>query len=649
MRSAYFTTAATILALLGCHAGPSAGLPGTYRRSAEAALPPPPEPEPIEVVELPIPPVTPNEAEGGCTLEVNPHGTGCIGATSSNLMSGNFLPDGKHVTASMVYTGAPAAPDPASIYTGLQLIIVKVDGTLFPNGDPWKCITCGVPADQQVSFNGSTTDYQYPQAFTDGIRVLAGAWIIDCGSEQLTSAECTPDKVHIYPLRWNVTPDGSGAGGTIRELRKHPDDVHISFNALTISGGTVGQFGYFARLQFNPSPTTGTPLTPRYDLVNVTRLYDPNGPPNMAIDGNNLTINTQAITVGEVRGLSGLGNQIDYVGSSFESCNIDISGVNLITGEVVRVTSGPEYVDPVDTSSDGNWIALMDTTTDNRMMFLAGMRGIPPLVDLLITGAVSSVRNNGLRRFFQPWIIDRYGERYYDDGRYYQGQRVNGVGDGSPGSVNDDYWNAMADPKWSLDGTRIVYFQTFTVAPDCGGVNPLPCRNSTEPGGRTRRIMMATLTSRKPLQWEPVPPVSDVIPWGTPYVPGSALPTRASVPAGNYTLAGQVSGYAEVAFIMNQANTSLGTVAVTYHNYSDNGNNYIFGTEQVSAVYPNATLTHVDWYSDLHSTGISNSSKITGPGDFHFDVDLNENLFYANGTLTTIVDGIVYKQPANRS
>jgi hypothetical protein len=122
----------------------------------------------------------------------------------------------------LTYAAAPAAPHPASI--------VKVDGTLFPNDDPWKCITCGVPEDQQVSFTGTTTDYQYPQAFNDGIRVLAGAWIIDCGVTQLASEECTADKVHIYPLRWNVTPDGSGAGGTIRELRKHPDDAHISFN-----------------------------------------------------------------------------------------------------------------------------------------------------------------------------------------------------------------------------------------------------------------------------------------------------------------------------------------------------------------------------------------------------------------------------------
>ena len=353
--------------------------------------------------------------------------------------------------------------------------------------------------------------------------------------------------------------------------------------------------------------------------------------------------------MGEVRGLSGLGHQVDYLGFPAESCNIDILGANLITGEVVRVTSDPEYVDPVDISSDGNWVAIMDTTTANRMMFLAGMRGIPPLIDTLITGAVSSIRNNGLRRFFQPWIIDHYGDRYYDDGRYYQGQQINAAGDGSPGSVNDPYWNGGADPRWSLDGTRIVYFQTFTVAPDCGGVNPLPCPNSTEPGGRTVRMMMATLTSRKPLKWKPVHPVSDDIPWGQPYVPGSPNPVVMPLPAGNYTLAGKVSGHAEVAFITNSANTSIGTVAVTYYNYSDNGDNFIFGTEEVTATYPNATLSHVDWYSDLYSTGISCSSKITSPGGFHFEIDVEQNKFYANGTLTTTVDGVVYRQPANGS
>ncbi|KAJ5930252.1 hypothetical protein N7466_005745 [Penicillium verhagenii] len=423
--------------------------------------------EPIKVIELPLPPVTLNETEGGCTGQVNPHGTGCIGANSSNLLSGNFLPDGNHVTASLVFTGAPASPDPRSIYTGLNLIIVRTNGTLFPNGDAWKCITCGVPANQQYGFT-SSMDYQYPQAFTDGTRVLAGSYIIDCGSAQLASPQCTPDKVHIYPLRWNTSPTDSGAGGSIRELRKHPDDVHLTFNALSYSGSTASQYAYFARLQFNPAPTSGTPLTPRYDLVNVTGLYSPEATSTFSFTGKNVTINDQAIAVGEARGLNGLGDEVQYLGSSAESCNIDIFDVNLKNGKVARMTYGPEYVDPFDISPDGKWAVIMDTTTTNRMMFLSGMRGIPPLIDSLVTAAIASIRNNGGRRFFVPWVYDREVP-YVNSDRSYEGQQVNAAGDGSPGSVNDPFWNGGADPRWSPDGTKIAYFQLLTVAPDCGG------------------------------------------------------------------------------------------------------------------------------------------------------------------------------------
>ncbi|KAJ5731611.1 uncharacterized protein N7483_006119 [Penicillium malachiteum] len=259
-------------------------------------------------------------------------------------------------------------------------------------------------------------NYQYPQAFHDGSRILAGSYIIDCGTAQLASPECTPQKVHIYPIRWNTSPQGNGSGGTIREIRKQPDDVNITFNAMSATGVSLSQHAFFARLQFNPTPKTGEPRTPRYDLVNVTLLYAPSGTPTFSTNGSHLSINQESITVGEARGISSMGNQINYVGFPAESCNIDILGVSLQTSKVVRVTWDPEYVDPIDTSPDDKWVAIMDSTTSNRMMFLAGMRGIPPLVDALITGAISSIRSNGNRGFFQPWLVDQYGARYYEDG-----------------------------------------------------------------------------------------------------------------------------------------------------------------------------------------------------------------------------------------
>lgn len=91
----------------------------------------------------------------------------------------------------------------------------------------------------------------------------------------------------------------------------------------------------------------------------------------------------------------------------------------------------------------------------------------------------------------------------------------------------------------------------------------------------------------------------------------------------------------------------LETVHVSYNQYTDDGLNTIEGSEEVTAFYLNATLIHVDWTSSLVSTGVSQSTKMTSPGGFHFEVDVEKNKFYANGTLKTTVDGVVYRQPCN--
>ncbi|HET8709886.1 MAG TPA: hypothetical protein VFM32_00815, partial [Spongiibacteraceae bacterium] len=442
---------------------------------------------------LPLPPTAPSAAVGSCTADINPHLTGCMSAADEAIQSGSFLPDGKHVVVLVNFAGAPASPDPASIYSGNQLILVKTDGTTFSNGDAWKCVTCGMPAANAQGIN-ATRDY--PQTFSDGMRLLAGSNIFDCSPYKLADDSCTPAQMHAFPIRWNVTADGSGAGGSIRELRIHPDNQHLGFNATAVIGGKFEQYGYLARLEFNAAPTTGTPLVPRYDLTNVTRLFQAGLDKRvLTLDKKNpgrLRINTQGIEVGEFRGFTKDGREAMYVGYPFESSNIDVFAANLITGKVRRLTSNPEYVDPVDSSPDDKWIVAMDTRGSDRQMFLAAMRGIPPVTDLVTTSAVSSTRNNGQRRFFQPILIDRWGDR-----GNYQGQQLN-AGDGAPGSISDPNWNGRADPRWSPDGTSVVYWQGLVTSPACGGINPLPCPVSTEPGGRRSRLMIARLTSRRP-------------------------------------------------------------------------------------------------------------------------------------------------------
>nr|POF15388.1 hypothetical protein CFP56_42277 [Quercus suber] len=638
----------TALIVLGLTAAVDANPTGKHHHSPSRpykAFPPPPEPEPIEVIRLPLPPVAPSSDTGACTTAINAHGTGCTGKTTS-LQGGAFMPDGKHVLATIKFVGAPEAPDPASIYTGQQIIVVKTDGTLFPNGDPWKCITCGVPAAHAAGVNLTSTAWDYPQAFQDGSRILGGANIVDCGNHSLTDAACTADKIFVHPIRLGNTADGSGPGFPLRELRLHPDNVHVGVNSFSVtSGGSFSEVAFFGRLSFNSAPALGTPLAPRYDILSANLLIDNTGGQSISTKNGNLYINHSAIDVGELRGFSGTGNEVTYIGPSVESCNIDVFAAHLQTGRVRRLTSHPGYCDPVEMSPDDEWIVIQDTRGTDRVEFLDGLRGLPPVVDLITTGTCASERNNGDRRFFQPFLLDRFGDR----GDYY-GQSINNASTGVPGSgaIDDPEWNGEADPWFSPDGTAIVYWQAQVVSPACGGINPLPCYESTEPGGRTARLMLAKLTSRTPLPPRAkVEPVSDRVPWAVPYSPGDTLPQRAYPRQGEYTLKGQVSGFAQVKIIENGAQTSIKTVEIDFHDYSDDGRGTIQGFQNITASTEGFTTTHLDWYTDLVRFGSERSTQRSSDDGFHVSIDLLKNIFMANGTLTTVVGNVTYRQPLN--
>ncbi|KAH8893636.1 hypothetical protein GQ53DRAFT_859515 [Thozetella sp. PMI_491] len=607
---------------------------------AYSAVPPPPAPETISITELPLPPLAPNNDAGACTKQINPSGTGClVNGVFNSFQSGDFLPDGKHALAQVVFAGAPLAPDPASVYSGMQVILVKTDGTSFSNGDSWKCITCGVPAQNADAIDNSL--YDYPQAFRDGSRLLIGHNILDCGGQQLTSDDCTPNNTFIYPLRWNVAADGSGPTGAIRELRLHPDQVHLSFNSFSYSSGSLGQFGYFARLAFDPQPTQGIPLVPRYDLVNVTRLYSPDTPHPLSTSGSQILLHPQAIAVGEARGFNGDGTEVTYVGTSTESGNVDVYAAHLTTGVVRRLTSHPEYCDPVAFSPNNKWIAIMDGRGSGRNMFLGGMRGIPPLVDIVAGVFPSATRNNGLRRFFEPYLLDFYGDR----GNYY-GQKINGDNNGirGSGSFNDPEWNGMADPRWSPDSRQLVFWQTHTISPACGSPNPLPCYNSTEPGGRNYRMYIATFTSRAPTEPAPVQEHSDTIPWGIPYIPGDPDPAPPRLAAGIYTLTGKASGSAKVNITWANA-PGTGTVSVVYNHYSDDGLSFLNGSERVAATLLQLVNFSFDWYSDIEQFGAVCGTKRTGPGGYQARITIGKSFLESNGTLVTTLNGVEWRNP----
>ena len=602
---------------------------------------PTPKPEPVKVAHLALPPTAPADATGSCT-----HPTGCISASDKGITEGpGYMWDGHHVLLTIDFAGAPAG----SLYSGTQVIAIKTDGTKFSSGDAWKCVTCGIPDANKV---GTSLGLDHPQAFHDGKRILAGTDIIDCSPYRVVDDACTPDAVHIYPLWWQVTADGSGKSGSMRELRLHPDDVHLGWSHIILSP-QLAEPAFMGRLVFNASPKVGTPLVPRYELQKVTALQstdpklsgtfisvDPKDPKKLRFDD-------PAGVIGEFRGWTSDGKSALGIGLE-DSDNFDVFATSLATGRSRRLSRDPAYVDPIKASPDDKWNVIMDSRVDDRMMFIAGLPGVPPLTNQVegVAYAVSNMRNNRNRRFFEPYLLDQYGDR----GNYH-GQQLNACGpkdDATPGSgsICDALWNGRADPAWSPDGTNVVYWQALVTAPSCGGTNPLPCPTSTEPGGRRTRLMIAKLTNRRPLSPKHVASVSDTVPWGIPYHPGDPFPLRDHLPAGSYTLAGKRSGSAAATITENDAKTGVASVDVTYTDYSNDGINILNGTERAELVGTDVTL-----HEDLKLTGRHNGTKRTSePEGFTVSVALSalaDPVFDARGTLTTTLDGRTYTQPQN--
>ncbi|RZI76931.1 MAG: hypothetical protein EOP13_00115 [Pseudomonas sp.] len=649
------TTAASRMALSLLLGGGLAA--GSLAAQRLPLIPAPPAPEPVRLEALPLPPTAPTDAEGACTRAINPHGTGCISAAMDGIIEGPaYSWDTKHVLLPVQFTGAPAGRDAASIYTGPQVIAIRTDGGTFANGDAWKCITCGVPAANRQGANAAETDgggrkapagsdwirLDHPQAFPGDRKMIAGTNVVDCGPYRLTDADCTPDRIRIVPIRWNSSAKGTGQGGSMRELRLNPDGAHLMWSHMTRTPSSIDQHGLVGRIVFNPAPKSGEPRVPRYELTDVFVLTstDRDHAPFKADPrrSNRLIQNPSRGVIGEARGWTRDGRGAVGLGTP-ESGNVDMYATDIKTGHSRRLTSAPGYADPILMSPDDRWFVVFDNRGVDRHMYYGAMQGIPPLIDQLTRMVMLSAQygyRNGLRRFFQPYLVDRWGDR-----GSYAGQQLN-AGSGEPGSPSDPNWNARADPAWSPDGTAVVYWQALVTAPACGGPNPLPCPVSTEPGSRRTRLMIARLPSRKPLApRRAIAPRSIAVPWGTRYRAGDAMPNRAAfAPAGKFTLAGRQGGSAQVE-IREASPGRISYVAARYDGYSDDGIHVIDGTESAEVI-ARGQQSRIVWHSDLRSSGRQIGTKKTiEPGGFVMS-PMGQPL---EGELVTTIDGKTYRPP----
>jgi hypothetical protein len=577
---------------------------------------------PVHLAELPVPPTAPADTAGSCTTAVNPHGTGCVSGAWGALGSPGFFWDSHYVLLGVTFAGAPTT-GPASVYSGPQVLLVRTDGEKFANGDAWKCLTCGVPADNEQGI--VTSDFTYPpaHALPGDRRVLVGNGILQCGTDTISyvvsDPRCTPANTRILPIYWGSSPLGSG--GQIsngREWRLSPDGVHLGWSQLVLSPTTFNEYAFVGRLTRSSDKT-------RYDLTNVSLL--PNAAPYVVKPGNKLSFQPHQM-IGEFRGWTSDGKSILGIQSA-ESANIDAWSTSLATGKSKKLTDHAEYTDPMFMSPNGKWLLAEQVLGSGRLDFISGMSGIPALTDQLpTTGYISGIRNNLNRRFFLPWLVSLTGKQT-------KSERVNAFGDPN--------WNAAADPVWLADSTAVVWAENFAC-----GANPTPhqCADSTEPGHRNSRVMTARFPL-KPSKAVAPKPTSDNVPWGIPYTQGQAFPaTTPYLPAGTYTLAGKVRGIATVVVTANATqDTSIG---VTYANFVDRPGYTINGTESVQLTGGSPFTATVTWHEDLTLSGRHTGTKVTSPDGFTLGPSvLLQNNFQPTGTMTTTIDGQVYTQPAN--
>ena len=585
--------------------------------------------EAITLSELSVPPTAPSQTPGSCTAP-----TGCV----TSVSSGGFLPDNVDVVASFNYAGAPAAPDPRNIYTGSQLALIKTNGTKFPDGDSWLCLTCGAPG-----ANGGGGGYAQP--FSDGKRILTGGSVLDCSPYPIDSPQCTPGKLHSYPI-------AGGGGG----MKLDPDQVHVGWNAVVIGPGGYNEYAFFGRLQFDQMPS------PHYDVVDVSLLYNPKttGTGNIKVNPKNpgqLVFNPQVpgAEVGEFKGFDGNGTSVIGVGD-VASGNLDHFATSLSTGRSMRLDADSAYSDPDTSSADGKWTLEMDVRYRNRFLFMAGLPGVPPILDQAgLTGMIAGY-NIGSRRLFQPYLTK---DSLVGNGNY-QGQQINActtgpcstLGTGPDSTANSPLWGSMSDSAWAPNGTKVVYWQAYAAPGTCGPpYDMVSCpQPSTEPGGRSSRIMLAVLTSRKPQRNPVVKPVSNKVPWGIPYPAGSTAPTRSLLPTGTYTLRG-LRGSATVMVADNPSNPSLlSSISVSYSNYSQDGRNFINGTQSTTLIGSSNPLDTIQTFHEaLRLSGKNTGTQVTSePGGYTIapTASLVHGTYEPTGTMTTTVNGTLYKQPA---
>ena len=427
-----------------------------------------------------------------------------------------------------------------------------------PDGTDLSCLTCGIAAEVAEPL-------LKPIPFRDGERV-----IVRVGNQSPVAAadhailECAPsvsrcDDAQLVPFEPPAADDPAVVQDQ-RELRPAPDNEHIGFSQVRRSAaGDAAIVATVGRLR----------RTPDAYVVDDARAVSTRG------ELKSFTPDGRAVLVAM------------FTPGPYETANPDVVSIDLATGEESRVTTAPDYDEPLEMAPDGRSYVvgsgrgsgLFETVSQVRRPSLLGT-ALDPLTAYLFA--------HHRPELLETWLVPADAER-----RGELGRRL---------ATPDDGYDGRAIANWRPDGTAITWWEGTG-----DGFDADPAAT---------RLVIAELVDRSP---SPAPASSDVADpaWAPPLdglVPPATTPPRSRDGDDQGTVAVEVTPLADGE-----------AVQVTYQSFSDDGEWIIDGVERAEHRGDRTTYTA--------------SLTLSGDHDGELRADAVITTGAIDGSITSTVDG----------
>jgi hypothetical protein len=448
----------------------------------------------------------------------------------------NYLPDGKHIIVEINLVGKKKS----------DLAVMKEDGSDF------NCLTCDLKEE---------IGDEMPVPLPDGKRVYTPRGVLECSPSIVNCKEA-----RIIPLVYPTIPQAT----IVRRIATNmsPNGVHVATGLVTTRGYIV-LVSELTRV----SDAQGD----RYELQKGKVVASS---PNEAdftefrpkIDG-----------AGEVKSFADGGKSLINL-ALFESNNYDLAKIDLMNGNITRLTKHFSYDEGTYPSPDGNWV-IFQTHRHTTRMDVFGLIPRPLIAGMPQAAGVSYQRNAEFEghpkatRFYGLTMVDKYGDRARLPEEGYTG--INLMTD----KDNVTLYNHLGNFAWHPSCTHGIFWEQKDPA-------------TVKEGELTGRLRMARFTSRKPTkQLEPVIPNME---WATD-LKDFKWPTTSYPEQG--ILKGKVSGYANISTMKPAPGSSdEPRRLIQYVDFSDDGVYILNGTES-STLRAGGYDKPVSWDADIKVSG----------------------------------------------